>query len=533
MFKRLLAIAPIFIFLIPVFFFFRIFATANATSPEVIITEVKLGDGDSISFADGTTAKDFVSLYNQSDAAISLDGWTLEYAKAGSSYANCDAQFVAASATSLSGTLLAGSISQPIKRSMNDGTDGALRLIDAAGLVHDLVGWGYTTKCYEGMPAQTPPDGGGQSIQRYLDCTTNLPIDSGDNSADFALSDTPSPGTLAGPIADNCPVTEPDDDQPPDDGGDSSPSCDGVVLSEILPNPAGSDSGNEFVEIYNSTDTAVNLEGCSLQLNSDSVRPFAGIELEPNQYMAFYDSDTGITLPNSAGGIIYLLSGENELDSVDYPGGLDDNTAWARFTDGWQQTYTPTPAAENVRQPTKPCPVGQVRSEDTGRCRSVGFGGSTLKPCRPDQFRNPLTNRCKLKNDGSGLKPCRSDQFRNPLTNRCKLISAAGSSLKPCNPDQFRNPETNRCKKIDSGYKLKPCDPDQERNPETNRCRKVRGATSGELPAVEDVEAPIISGGYGWTMAGVASGGVVAYAGWEWRRELSSLINGLKARLPF
>jgi len=53
-------------------------------------------------------------------------------------------------------------------------------------------------------------------------------------------------------------------------------------------------------------------------------------------------------------------------------------------------------------------------------------------------------------------KPCRPDQFRNPETGRCKKIRIPPMTTenppitkkKPCRPDQIRNPKTGRCKKI-------------------------------------------------------------------------------------
>jgi len=53
-----------------------------------------------------------------------------------------------------------------------------------------------------------------------------------------------------------------------------------------------------------------------------------------------------------------------------------------------------------------------------------------MKPCKPNQIRNPETNRCVLKTGKIGRellgkkkslspKPCKSGQIRNPKTNRC------------------------------------------------------------------------------------------------------------------
>lgn len=490
--------------------------------PNVNIAKIALGGGDEV--------EEFATLYNPTDSELNLDGWSLEYAKNDFTSAYCGLSIWADAPSGgysqpLDGLAIPAGGILSVPQQLNNTGSGSLRVVQGAGIVHDLVGWGSEPACYE--TTQTSIPSSGKIIQRYLDCDIGMPVDSNVNIEDFAPVDSPSTSSLSELYTEDC--LEPDDSG--DDGSEPATSCEGIVISELLPNSAGVDTGHEFIELYNPTNASIGLSGCSLQLDDGPLSPFGDIVLQTGHYMAFYDDNTGITLPNSAGGTVYLLDSSGELDSVSYPGGLDDDTAWARFASGWEKTYLPTPGSANTKQPDKPlepCPAGQFRNPETNRCNIVGSGGSTLKPCRSDQFRNPLTNRCKLRDDDSSLKPCRTDQFRNPETNRCKLISSAGSSLKPCSSDQFRNPETNRCKKIDSGYQLKPCDKGEERNPETNRCRMVRGASTDDLPEVKDVEAPIISGGYSWLLAGVAGGGVLAYGVWEWRRELLALLAKLR-----
>jgi SNF2 family DNA or RNA helicase len=130
-----------------------------------------------------------------------------------------------------------------------------------------------------------------------------------------------------------------------------------------------------------------------------------------------------------------------------------------------------------------------------------------FKPCKPHQYRDPVTNRCKnkirvgspklSKNLKSNYKPCKSHQYRNPVTNRCKnradykgVRSPKASpkrNYKPCKPDQYRDPITNRCKNKDkvkrtpdkvsksrrnsSDKVYKPCLSHQYRDPVTNRCK--------------------------------------------------------------
>ncbi len=229
--------------------------------------------------------------------------------------------------------------------------------------------------------------------------------------------------------------------------------CDGVILSEALPNPAGTDAGHEFIELFNPTDEAIVLNGCGLQVFGNSLvyrfEPTA--TLKPDEYIAFYDSKTNLTLPNAAGGTIFLLSAASEeLDSVDYGADLDDDVSWSRFGDEWSATFTPTPGAANELLATKPCPTGQERSAETGRCHSTSSADGSLGACAAGKVRNPDTNRCRQITTTSGtLAPCAAGKERNPATNRCRsILGSTGRSLVPCQPGQARNPLTNRCRKV-------------------------------------------------------------------------------------
>ena len=53
-----------------------------------------------------------------------------------------------------------------------------------------------------------------------------------------------------------------------------------------------------------------------------------------------------------------------------------------------------------------------------------------VRPCNPNQERNPFTNRCNLK--------CVNGKERNPVNFKCR---------KSCIPPKTRNASTNRCRK--------------------------------------------------------------------------------------
>lgn len=489
--------------------FFPTKSQADTTGPKIIITEVKLGGGSSI-------PKEFVTLYNQSSQTIILDNFTLEYIKDDFD-GNCNAASwggTAATIRHLDGVLASGEAGTfrynlTNENTLTDSKSGSIRLVEAIDetiTIQDRVGWGEVSVCYETLPAPFPPGGG--SIQRYINCDTNVPIDADNNSADFAINNVPGPGSLAGPLSDGCQTEEPPVEEEPPEEEESQPlnSCQGIIISELLPNPAGSDSGREFIELHNPTNKPISLESCRLSTSANTkVFIFEQFSLTPGQYIALYD--TGLTLENSAGGSVFLIDTDNtELNQVDYPLNLDDDVAWILADNNWAATFLPTPNEPNVLVADKPCPVGETRNPDSGRCISLAV-------------------------EAAGLTVCKAGQERNPQTNRCRNVTSLATVLKACDVGQTRNPETNRCRKAEASS-LTPCKEGQERNPETNRCRNVSSLSSDDVTDVKDVLAASTADKSSWFLAVGSMAAAFGYAIWEWRNEILQQLFGIRQKLP-
>lgn len=71
---------------------------------------------------------------------------------------------------------------------------------------------------------------------------------------------------------------------------------------------------------------------------------------------------------------------------------------------------------------------------------------------------------------------------------KVEYSTKTGRRLKPCKPGQERNPVTNRPRKKDRSKRLKPCKPGEERNPLTNRCRKMDKAILNKRIKMETIE---------------------------------------------
>jgi predicted extracellular nuclease len=190
--------------------------TALPTPHGVVVSQVYGGGGNT-----GATFKnDFVELFNRGDAAVNLDGWTVQYASsAGTTWA----------ATSLTNLTL-----QPLQYYLVQEAEGAggavdLPAPDAAGTIAmsatagkvalvgnatllsgscpasatiaDFVGYGVAD-CFEGVGAAPAPSNTTADLRGGNGC-----VDTDNNAADFATG-TPNPRNTASPLG-SC------DDQPP------------------------------------------------------------------------------------------------------------------------------------------------------------------------------------------------------------------------------------------------------------------------------------------------------------------------------
>ena len=304
--------------------------------------------------------------------------------------------------------------------------------------------------------------------------------------------------------------------------------CDGLRITEIAANV---DSEKQFVELYNSDDTEVDVSGCVIMTNrSSAAHVVQNTILEAYARMTVYIGGTDLTLTKTTSGAVYILSSDltTEVNQVTYSD-LKEGTSWAEIDGVWLQTYAVTPGTANLAQAFAACDEGYIRNQTTGICIKNSVQADAMLDCGLGKYRSPDTNRCRsLEALATALTPCDAGQYRNPETNRCRSLLSTASSLTPCAVGQVRNPDTNRCRAVTSDESLKPCDVNQERNPDTNRCRNKAGAVSADFAV--DTIAQSGEATLGWWAFGGVGTLAAGYAGWEWRREVTGWI---RRRLPF
>lgn len=469
----------------------------------ILITEIKLGgkvDGEST---------EFINIYNDGPEVAKLDGWFLDYAKPLAKITDCDANSwkLQDDSSNVKEYQLSGEVkskeTKQIEISLTDSSGGSLRL-RSEDVIYDLVGWGNSISqgvCKEQGLAPLPVNGKSIKRLKYIENEEIKYIDTNNNQLDF--TDDEKALTNDNSTADDIASSNGLNDDP------LAENCHGVYLSEILPNPAGEDSGNEYIELYNSTGGPVNVDGCKLKIGS-SIKNLEGI-IESG-YTVF----TGLVLPNTSGGTVEFITNTAE-EAVMYPANLGDNQAWALIDGVWQLTDLPTPGSANVLS----VKVEEAVNDETKNALSA------TEPCPAGKFRNPATNRCKNIEVEAELKPCSDNQIRNLVTNRCNNKVQLASALKPCQADQERNPETNRCRKVSLAVALASCKEGQERNPDTNRCRKVAAAsTTNPNDALQQEIKSKQSISYG--IFGAMAVLVLAYGIYEYRTNISNFLIKLK-----
>lgn len=412
----------------------------SALSGRVLITEIKLGGS--------TDPKEFVEIYNDTGSEVDLSKLTLDYAKPTFSSDACASTDWKANAVpstlvntkTLSGTLAAGQF-HIIEISMNDNTAGSARLASLPPnpyTTQDGVGWGGDRPCFENSAPAIPANG--QSLQRPFDASGNPVVLPPFLPQGFILANTPTPGSIS------CPVTGCVVDEPPAE----IPTYYNIQITELLPDPGSPkvDSLDEYIELYNPYDFAVDLEGYTLFAASQSTtnqKLLTGLIMQPHEYLVLYSATTNLTLVNSSSGQVWLESPEHlrMSETESYPANIGTNKAWALLDGTWQVTTALTPGAQNTASPStdpvsdeadtpEPCPAGKYRSPETNRCRNITTAASTPTPCPAGQERNLDTNRCrKIVAASSEPAACKEGYERNAETNRCrKIVAVKGASTQ-------------------------------------------------------------------------------------------------------
>lgn len=470
----------------------------HASSAAIVITNIRAGGTNS-------ALEEGIVLYNNSSFEANIEGWCLSN-KSQISFAcitSASGQqailpaysyttIVSVSAAALTQTNAYAAIYESTNHTSGAiiASSDTISLINNEGQLIDQYSWSSSissTQQWSRMKLGNLPD-------VFLD--TNSASDWQKTTyAAFPLSQLVY---RAVPTEDPIDPIEEEPETPTDPQPSTKPSLLPAIITELLPNAIGSDTGNEFIELYNPNETgSLSLKGYQLAIGPslEKVITLGEYMLRPHEYRIFTNAELGYTLLNTSSRVS-LKTGQGLLASeVPAYTSPAEGASWSLIEGVWQYTNQPTPGAANA--------VSVIEEDDPSNTVVIATA-----------------------------KPCAANQYRSTETNRCRLISSAATNVPtPCKAGQERNPETNRCRNIASSTPTTPCKEGQEKNPDTNRCRTIKKLSTvgfGVKGATTQQQS-----GMGWYMW-AAIGGVVlliiGYAVWEWRQELQKVIDGIRAK---
>jgi len=272
--------------------------------------------------------------------------------------------------------------------------DNSVALYDSEKVLADKVGWGaaadFLGSAFAGNISA------GKSLERKIVAGTMQ--DTGDNSRDFSLQDTPSPrnsknssettvseetgndGSGTENADENIEQTETEDttteetetesadettetankssdnssspNQTSDDASSVATAVEKkIVVSELLISPEGDDAKTEFIEIHNAGGNEVDLGGWSLEDQAGKTGKYifpAGTKIKAGEYRAFYSDKTKLSLNNAGDGATLKDAAGKLIFKTPLSSAAKENISFALEKEKWLWTSLPTPGSKNI-----------------------------------------------------------------------------------------------------------------------------------------------------------------------------------------
>lgn len=308
---------------------------------EIVINEIVSDPTDG--------AVEFIELYNRTASSVDLSGWWLEDG--------------GESKTTLSGSIAVRGfkvIEKP-KGNLNNGGDSVF-LFAPDNTKIDQITYGTWDDGNISDNAQAPDDP--LSLVRKVDGQ-----DSGNDYYDFVLTSTITPGSsnIVSVVTDNGEVLE------------QLLTSTKIKINEVMPNPAGSDNEDEFIELKNDGSETVNLKNWSLGDSTSKKYKITQGSVKPGDFIVFKRSMTGIALNNTGGDEVKLYSTSDSLvDSIKYTGSADEGESYSRKDDDtWAWTIKTTAGKTNIIEGISAAPIISIDVDtEVAQGESVVFDAS-------------------------------------------------------------------------------------------------------------------------------------------------------------
>jgi len=279
--------------------------------------------------ADGEV--EFVELYNNFSSNINLDSWYL--------YDGSGAKTV------LTGIIEKYFVIEKPKGNLNN--SGDIIILKFEDVIIDQVAYGNWDDGDEedNAPKAEDPSSVARKINGH---------NTGNNYNDFALTNTIT--KRAANIINN----DAADDEYSDSLSSQYDYSNDIIISEIFPNPKGSDNENEFIELFNKGDKSVNLEGWILSDATNKnyelrtlptgkqVKNYENITIGAGDYLTFFRKESGIALNNTSDAVeLYQPLRDEPAQVVEYEKAKEDwsycvvNATSTKLEYKWSEIATP------------------------------------------------------------------------------------------------------------------------------------------------------------------------------------------------
>jgi uncharacterized protein (TIGR03437 family) len=250
---------------------------------------------------------EFVEIYNMSTEPLDISGWKI---RSSSNTGVVTSRLSINSSTVIGGhshflainsTDYSGAVSGDQSYTSGMANDGGLALTLPDDTIVDQVGFSSGSAFREGMHLAPLPSDANQSYERKPGGGIGSTKDTQDNFSDFQLLTPSDPqNSQSPPTPGPSPQPSPSPSPLPSPIPSPTPSPSKVVISQIF--GGGGNSGalyrNDFIEIFNSGQTEVSLEGWSVQYASAtatawSVTNLTSVVLAPGQYYLIQEASGG------------------------------------------------------------------------------------------------------------------------------------------------------------------------------------------------------------------------------------------------
>ena len=327
---------------------------------QVIISEFSIGKYIGTT---NTNGDDFIELYNAGSKCIPLKGWKLRKRIQSGTESSLYNSFKNGDSIMPGDFFLwvsskAKSEYQKLANAISSGTltkNGSIAILSDDNSIEDSIifGDGHTRSFSSSTILLNPGDG--LSNERDI---SSLKWKNG------SVIQTPTGST---PIVNN------------DFDGDGCPDPPPMIynsdirINEILANPSGNESTDEFIEFYNTSDERVNLSSWSIKDSSTSGKYIFpdNTTIQPKDFLVVYRKVFSFALNNSNETVSLLDPNGNVKDTVSYKTAFED-ISYNYTASGWRGGI-PTPGA--VNQPNTPPEVKKHIPKDGYINVALSFDG--------------------------------------------------------------------------------------------------------------------------------------------------------------